>query len=151
MRVQDVMSDAVRTVTPATSADDAWAMMRLWRVHHLVVIGKGELAGLLSDRDAGSARGAAVRKGRTVADLMTRDVVAVPPETPVRKAANLMRGRSIGSLIVRKAGRVVGIVTTADLLTLLGRGADRGQAAAKRPPLSHRVPHRKRHQAAGPW
>ena len=33
-----------------------------------------------------------------VADLMTEPVLTVPPETTARKAANLMRGRSIGCL-----------------------------------------------------
>ena len=37
MRVQDVMSEGVKTVSPTTAAEDAWNMMRLNRIHHLVV------------------------------------------------------------------------------------------------------------------
>jgi CBS domain-containing protein len=70
----------------------------------------------------------------------------------VRRAANLMRGRSVGSLIVMdKKGRLAGIVTVADLLDAIGRGVERPVVATKRPPLSHRVPHRKRHLATGVW
>jgi CBS domain-containing protein len=63
---------------------------------------------------------------------MTERVVTVPPTTPIRKAANLMRGRSIGCLVVSNRGRVAGIVTVSDLLTLLGRGEERPTTPAKR-------------------
>jgi CBS domain-containing protein len=107
---------------------------------------------LLSERDSGGRRGAALRKGRTVAELMTRHPVTVRPDTPVRKAANLMRGRSIGSLVVTDdRTRLVGIVTVSDLLELVGRGIERPTVATGRPPLRHRAPHRKLHRAAGVW
>jgi CBS domain-containing protein len=83
---------------------------------------------------------------------MTADVVAIPPTTTLKKAANMMRGRSIGCLVVTRDGRPVGIVTTADLLELIGRGLDRQAAHPARPTLSHRVPHRKNRAAAtGVW
>lgn len=151
MRVQDIMSVKVQTVSPATAAEDAWELMRLKRIHHLVVTDGARLAGLLSDRDAGGRQGASLRTGRTVADFMTPDIVIVEPGTPIRKAANLMRGRSIGSLVVGDHGRVVGIVTVGDLLTLIGRGTERPVAETKRWTLKHRSPHRKIRGAFGTW
>ena len=151
MRVQDVMSGAVQKVSPATGAEEAWESMRLKGIHHLVVTDGTRVAGILSDRDAGGRHGGALRKNRTVADLMTRDVVTVPPSTTLRKAANLMRGRSIGCLVVAEGSRVRGIITVTDLLTLMGRGADRGEPTAKRWTLKHRTPHRKQHGAFGAW
>jgi CBS domain-containing protein len=82
---------------------------------------------------------------------MTKPVVTVGPTTTVRRAANLMRGRSLGCVVVTDRGRVVGIVTAADLLELLGRGSDRPVASARRWTLTHRVPHRKRRVATGVW
>lgn len=151
MRVQDVMSEDVQTVPPGVPADDAWKLMRAKGIHHLVVTEGRRVIGVLSDRDAGGLRGPSVRRNRTVAELMTGRVVTVPPTTPVRKAANLMRGRSIGCLVVTDATRIVGIVTVSDLLELLGRGADRAAVSTTRWTLKHRAPHRKRHQAAGAW
>jgi acetoin utilization protein AcuB len=151
MRVQDVMTEGVQTVSTGDAADEAWLLMRARRIHHLVVTEGRRIVGVLSDRDAGSLRGPWVRRNRTVGELMTGPVITVPPATPVRKAANLMRGRSIGCLVVTKANRLLGIVTVSDLLELLGRGADRGTAAATRRTLEHRAPHRKRHQATGVW
>ena len=151
MRVQDVMTEGVETVSPGIPAGDAWVLMRAKRIHHLVVTEGRRVVGVLSDRDAGGLRGQSVRRNRTVAELMTGRVVTVPPSTPVRKAANLMRGRSIGCLVVTDGARIVGIVTVSDLLELLGRGADRAVVSTTRWTLKHRAPHRKRHQAAGVW
>ena len=151
MRAQDLMTTPVHTTTMGTSADDAWELMRMKRVHHLVVVDGKAIAGVLSDRDIGGRHGASVRKGRTVSDLMTEPVVTVTPTTTVRQAANLLRGRSIGCLVVADKGRVAGIVTTADLLELLGRGVDRPVLQATRWTLKHRAPHRKQHRATGVW
>lgn len=151
MRVQDVMTEHVITVSPTATAEDAWNLMRTNRVRHLVVTDEGRVVGVLSDRDAGGRQGSPVRRNRTVSELMTGRVVTVPPTTPMRKAANLMRGRSIGCLVVTNRNRITGIVTVADLLDLLGRGVERPVASTTRWTLKHRTPHRKRHRAAGVW
>jgi CBS domain-containing protein len=82
---------------------------------------------------------------------MTAPAVTADPTTTVRQAANIMRGRSIGCLVVVKAGRAVGIVTVSDLLELMGRGVDRPVAETKRWTLRHRVPHGKSKSAARSW
>jgi CBS domain-containing protein len=151
MRVHDVMTERVKTVSPTTTADDAWNVMRVNGIRHLVVVNGRQVVGVLSDRDAGGRRGASVRAQHAVADLMTAPVVTVEPTTTVRQAANLMRGRSIGSLVAMQGGRVVGIVTVADLLELVGRGLDRGAVTSKRWTLKHRAPHRKSHRSTGAW
>src|SRR5690606_16090677 len=78
---------------------------------------------------------AASARGRTVRDLMTADPVSASPNTTIRQAANLMRGRTIGCLLVVEKGHVVGIVTTTDVLDQLGRGATRGKVRIERPPV----------------
>ena len=151
MRVQDVMTEDVQTISPGDSAEDAWELMRRRGFHHVVVTSGSDVVGILSDRDVRGPMGSSLKRGRTVEELMTRHVVTVEPTATVRKAANLMRGRSIGCVVVTNRGRVVGIVTVADLLELLGHGRDRPVAATKRWTLKHRTPHRKRVAATGVW
>jgi CBS domain-containing protein len=152
MRVQDVMTESVKTISPTASADDAVNVMRFNGIHHLVVTSGQQVVGVLSDRDAGGRRGASLRMNCTVADLMTAPAVTVEPTTTVRQAANVMRGRSIGCLVVAKSGRAIGIVTVSDLLELVGRGFDRGVVTSKRRTLNHRTPHRKsKGGVAGVW
>lgn len=151
MRIQDVMTTGVRTISPGAAAADAWEIMQRNGIHHLVVTRGADVVGVLSDRDAGGRDGAVLRSARTVADLMTERVLTVEPATTVRKAANLMRGRSIGCLVVTDHGRVKGIITVSDLLELIGRGVERPVAETTRRTLRHRAPHQKRHVAYGVW
>jgi len=151
MRLQDVMTAKVRTVSATESADDAWNVMRLHRIHHLVVTKNDRAVGVLSDRDTGSRGGGAVRATKTVGELMTAPAVTAPPTMTIRQAANVMRGRSIGCLVVVDAGRPVGIVTVSDLLEVVGRGLERGVETSARRTLHHRVPHKKVHSAVRAW
>jgi CBS domain-containing protein len=133
------MERRVETVGPELPAEDAWNIMRLQSIRHLVVVKGAQVVGVLSDRDLGSLRGRPVRQGHTVQDLMTADVVIASPRTSVREAANLMRGRTIGCLPVLERGRLAGIVTVSDLLELIGRGSERPVAKTKRWTLRHRA------------
>jgi CBS domain-containing protein len=151
MRVQDVMTTAVQTISPSAPAEDAGNLMRAKGIHHLVVCDGPRVVGLLSDRNIGGRHGAPITENRIVSDLMTERVVTVSPTRTVRQAANLMRGRSIGCLVVVSKDRTIGIVTVADLLELIGRGAERTVVTTPRRLLQHRAPHRKRHRAAGAW
>jgi CBS domain-containing protein len=57
---------------------------------------------------------------------MEDQVITAKPNSTIREAANLMRGRTIGSLpVVDDKDQLVGIITTTDLLTLLGQGIER--------------------------
>jgi CBS-domain-containing membrane protein len=100
--------------------------MRQKRIHHLVVTQGTELAGIVSERDLGGPKLPKSLGAYTVADFMTAPVVTVTTRTPVRRAAALMKGRSIGSLIVTSAnGKLAGIVTVADLLGLVAKKPER--------------------------
>lgn len=138
MRLQDVMKTRVEKIEAEAPADGAWHLMRLRGIHHLVVTDGPSLVGILSDRDLGGARGAGLRRGKRVRDLMTPDVVDAPPRTTLRQAANRMRGLSIGCLVVREDGDLRGIVTVSDLLEQVGRGAEKPGASAERRGLAHR-------------
>jgi CBS domain-containing protein len=148
MRVFEVMTEGVRTVSPSLPAGEAWQLMRTEGIHHLVVTLDKRIVGVLSDRDAGGPRGAQLRAGAAVGDLMTHDVVTIRTRETVSRAANLMRGRTIGCLPVLAGKKLVGIVTTSDLLEVLGTGGDRRPKVERRG-LSHRVPHSKQHRAGG--
>lgn len=143
MRVQEIMKTGVETVGAEATAEEAWSRMRLRRIHHLVVTRGKDVVGVVSDRDLGSLRGQGFRIGRDVVDVMTPTVVTARKDTTIRQAANLMRGRTIGSLPVVEKGKLVGIVTTSDLLVLIGKGAERPVARSRRWTLKNRGPRRK--------
>jgi CBS domain-containing protein len=60
-------------------------------------------------------------KGLTVGEVMTTSVVSVREETPFKELARLMRDNDISGLpVVDESGCLVGIVTEADLLEVVG-------------------------------
>ena len=151
MRVSEVMTTGVLTVAPETGAAEAWDRMQTEGVHHLVVVRHGEIVGVVSDRDIAPRRRRPARAdGTTVATVMNPRVATVGRDETLKRAASVMEGRSIGCLPVLDGQTLVGIVTTADLLRLLGQGVDRPNHEA-RAALRHRVPHKKQHQATGRW
>ena len=102
MTVGTIMSTDVRTVDAATVLADARTIMRSERIHHLVVVRKGRLAGVVSAQDLDRTGRGPI--GRRVADVMASEVVTVTPGTTLRRASNLMRGRRIGCLVVTERG-----------------------------------------------
>jgi acetoin utilization protein AcuB len=121
MKIADLMSRRVHVAGPELDAETAWRCMQQLHVRHLVIVDERErVVGLLSERDLGGRHGAVLRHSKTVRDLMTPEPIVLDPEISVRKAAELLRGLSIGSFPVVAGGALVGIVTTSDLLDLLG-------------------------------
>jgi CBS domain-containing protein len=120
MQAKDIMSPVVIAVPSSLDAELAWQKMRLGRIHHLVVIDAGRIVGVLSDRDLSGER-----IGKCVADLMQSHVVVVSPEASVRDIAKLLRAYRISCLPVVDGKQLVGIVTTADVLALVGKSSRR--------------------------
>jgi CBS domain-containing protein len=129
--VRDVMSTDVTTLRrndQLTLADD---LMKLGRIRHLPVLEDEEdvLVGILSQRDL--FRGALARAlgyGEVaqrkmlgmlvVKEVMTNQVVTAAPDTPVIEAARTMLEQKIGCLPVVDSGRLVGILTEGDFVSL---------------------------------
>ena len=143
MRIREIMNEPVETVPASMPLDQAAGLMRTLRVHHLVVKDGAKVAGILSAHDL--PRPGAAHDGGVVRDVMSLNVASIDEGETIRRAANLMRGRSIGCLIATRRGKMAGIVTVSDLLTLLGKGGERRVATA-RASLHYRVPHEKQHR-----
>lgn len=114
MQVASWMSSPVHTVTPATTAAEAAALLRRHRIHHLPVMEGDRVVGVVTDRDLRSAADE-VR----VSAIMSRPVVVVSPRTAIDKAARLLFERKIGCLPVIEDGRLIGILTQTDAVSAL--------------------------------
>ena len=152
MTVTDVMNTNVYSVAPEISTEDARALMRRRRVHHLVVQNaRGDWIGIVSAHDLAHRPAARHRRPIKVSDVMTRHVLTIDERASVDRAAFMMRGRSIGSLLVLRRGQIVGMITTANLLQQIGQGAARRSRASADSAVHHRVAHRTRRRADGVW
>jgi acetoin utilization protein AcuB len=112
--VQKVMSNHVLTVSASASYEDIATLMRENHVRHLLVASpRGELLGVISDRDV------ARRNCGTAQTIMTANPACVALFTPIRNAISMMLDRHISCLPVVDEGRAVGILTTTDLTMML--------------------------------
>jgi CBS domain-containing protein len=150
MTVSDVMNADVFTIPPETRIEEARDAMRQQKIHHLIVRRGTQPIGVVSAHDLSAARVARGRP-RTVADIMSRHVIAIEGRASLERAAYTMRNHAIGCLVVLKRGTVAGIVTTSDLLGRLGDVDQRRRRANTPTAIHHRVVHRHRSRANGVW
>lgn len=116
----------------------AHKMMRDGRFRHLPVTSRGQVAGILTDRDIklvlGPDFGSPDERGLKVRDAYVDKPCVVPASTPVAKVARTMAEHHIGSAIVTKGDKLVGIFTVTDACRALaeiieGHPEETGSAA----------------------
>lgn len=109
---------AVRSVAPGDTVLHALGVMAEYEIGAVVVLDGERLAGILTERDYArrvvltgrSSRDSAVR------DVMTRDVLCVPPERTVNECLALMTDKRVRHLPVVENLRVTGLVSIGDLV-----------------------------------
>lgn len=143
MKASDVMTRGALTVTADSTVTAAAQLMLSHHVSGLPVVdAAGAVIGMVTEGDLlrraeigterhrarwlelllgpGRLAGDYVRShGRTVGEVMTRGVAAITPATPLADAVALMEERRVKRLPVIDRGRLVGIVSRANLLAAL--------------------------------
>jgi CBS domain-containing membrane protein len=130
MTVADLMTADVVTLTEDETLAHAQRCMARGRIRHLPVVREGRLVGLITHRDLLAASFSIFAEVESneqrrifdtvrVIEAMHRDVVTVPPELPVSKAARILLENKYGCLpVVDDDQQLEGIVTEADFLRL---------------------------------
>jgi CBS domain-containing protein len=144
MNVKDAMTAKVCTVLPGSSLKEAAQLMIQYRVSGLPVVDNdGDVLGVISEGDIlFKERGTVDRPGgalgwlfeplqvdesrkltaRVVGEAMTTPAVTIRPDRPIAAAAALMLDRGVNRLpVVDRGGRLVGILTRADLVRAFAR------------------------------
>jgi acetoin utilization protein AcuB len=99
----------------------ASSLMRDARLRHLPVLEAGRLVGMLSQRDiyfVETIQGVDPVEV-SVEDAMTQDAYQVQPTARLHTVVAAMAKKKIGSAVVVEDGKVVGVFTTTDALTVL--------------------------------
>lgn len=138
MRVEDVMTRDVLTVTPSTELKDAAPLFVSRHISGLPVVDDGRLVGVLSETDivgketSGFSNGEVSRdeasrlrrerRAITVGQAMTSGPVTIEPWISIWAAADLMVVYGVNRLpVVDRNGVLVGIVTRDDLVRAFAR------------------------------
>jgi CBS domain-containing protein len=155
MRVIDVMTPDVHTTTAETSIRDLAAELGRLRISGMPVVSdSGQVVGVISEadvlakarrgpQDAGrgalerllhrsSSNGDAKHDARVVGEAMSSPAVTIETYCSVATAAGRMLEHGVNRLPVIQRGRLVGIVTRADLVRAFARSAEEVLAEARR-------------------
>jgi CBS domain-containing protein len=142
MEARDIMTPNVVRVGPDMPVGQAAKLMMDNQISAVPVVKDGELIGIVSEGDLfrraelGTERhhshwlemfasGTSLAwdyvksHGQTVADVMSRDVITVAPDTSLGEVAHILETRHVKRVPVLEEGRLVGIVSRANLVQVL--------------------------------
>lgn len=119
------------TVKPDTPLFKARDLLREKNIKQLPVVDEqGNLVGLLTDRDIKQAWASPattlsiyeltyVLQKMTVESVMVKDPITITADATIERAAKILHARRIGSLPVVENNKLVGIITSTDLMEVL--------------------------------
>ena len=114
VKVGHILSNLPVSVLPSEPVAKLAEIMKDNQIRHLLVCNaKGNLLGVVSDRDVSSG------KGTTAEDIMTSHPCTVSVSTDLRTAITIMLKHRFSSLPVLEEERLVGIITVTDLIIML--------------------------------
>jgi len=104
---------------------EAHSFMRSRHIRHLPVTDGGQLAGILTDRDIklalGPELGSPPERELRVRDVVQPEPYVIEDSSLLEHVAEAMAERHIGSAVVVRQGKLVGIFTTTDACRALAR------------------------------
>lgn len=139
MQAKDVMTAKVVSVSTETPIHEVVGLLLKYRISAVPVIGEArQVLGIVSEGDLLRPEGTSYHgarqpwwltavlarqglsydtvRGRTAGDVMTRNVYSVDEEASLSEIAELLERRQIKRVPVLKGGKLVGIVSRANLL-----------------------------------
>lgn len=137
MLVRMKMSKNPISVSPEISILEAWKIMQSSQIRRLLVMEKGKLVGIVTERDLRTVSPSQATslsifeinyllEKLKVKDAMTPNPITVDADAPIEEAALIMRDNRISALPVVENGEVVGIITESDIfrafIEMLGDG-----------------------------
>jgi len=141
MKVSDLMTKDVVSVTPAMTLREAAALLVEKRISGMPVVNdENEVVGVLSEADILVKAGGGVSRNRllgwllepdlgsedkiraeTVGEAMSAPPLTIPSHRPVHEAARMMVAEGVNRLPVLENGKLAGIITRADVVRAFTR------------------------------
>jgi signal-transduction protein with cAMP-binding, CBS, and nucleotidyltransferase domain len=123
--VKDVMKENVISLESEMTVKDAAVKMKEKNVGCVIVTKQDTPVGIITERDF-VTRIAANEKtlSTTLSEVMSSPLTVISPEETVWEAAEIMKSKGIHKVPVQEGNKVVGIITTTDLVELCSLGSD---------------------------
>lgn len=123
--VKDVMIDKVATLDTSSMIKDAAKLMDEKNIGCIIITQNDQPVGILTERDF-VRRIASKEKPLTspLEEVMSSPLISIDPDETVWEAAEQMKVKNIHKLPVIDNDKVVGIITTSDLVEICSVGSD---------------------------
>jgi CBS domain-containing protein len=116
-KVDDVMSSHVIVAEPHHTVDHVRGLLEHNKIHAVPVVNsEHEPVGVVSSKDLAERD---LKGGSHISAVMSENVLAVPRYEDVRIAARVMRNHRVSHLVVTHEKKVVGMLSSFDLLKLV--------------------------------
>ena len=117
MNAKNIMTRDIITVNPSMKVKDLAMTLIKNQISGAPVASKdGKIVGVVSEADI------VAKKGKDVRAIMSKKVISVAEDTTVEEIAQLMTTHAIKRLPVMNEGKVVGIVSRADIVSAIAQG-----------------------------
>jgi acetoin utilization protein AcuB len=127
MKVRDIMTYNVVTISSNTPVMEALKIMEGHGVRRLPVVDKGKLVGVVTIDEVHKTQPSPATSLNVwemnyllsrmmVKEIMHKGVLTIDPEENIEHAMAIAQSNKVGSLIVVEKGKVVGILTSNDLI-----------------------------------
>ena len=117
MLAREIMTRHVCTISPEASVREVARILAERRISGMPVLNEqGAIIGMCTEADVISKQGELVR------DIMSTEIISVSEETPIGEIAQLLSHRKIKRVPVITNGRLVGLVSRADIVAAVAAG-----------------------------
>jgi len=118
LTVRDIMTRDVKVVREDTSMQEVIATMIKFDISSIVVVQRDRPVGLITHKDILTRilHPGIVPAALTAREVMSRPVITIHEEASIEEAAKLMAVKGFKKLPVVRDGKLVGIVTSMDLV-----------------------------------
>ncbi|RMW33778.1 MAG: CBS domain-containing protein [Nitrosopumilus sp.] len=123
--VNQVMSKNILTAEKSTSLQDAAQEMKRLGVGCVIVTKESKPIGIITERDFVTKVAADGRPLFTeISEVMSSPLITIEPDETIWEASEIMKEKLIHKLPVIEDGRIVGVITTSDIVRISSVGSD---------------------------
>ena len=123
--VNQVMNKDVLTSDKSTSLQDAAQKMKKSNIGCVIVTDDTNPLGIITERDFVTKVAAEGRPLFTeISEVMSSPLITIDPEETIWEASEMMKEKGIHKLPVKENGKIVGIITTTDIVKISSVGSD---------------------------
>ncbi|MCX6656773.1 MAG: CBS domain-containing protein [Candidatus Bathyarchaeota archaeon] len=116
--VRDIMAKNVKTVRTDDSAHDAVVKMNKFDVGSVIVTNNNRAVGIITSKNILSRIVESRLDASTIRakDIMSSPLITIEPDAPIEDAAKLMAQKRIKKIAVIDNGKIIGVVSTSDIV-----------------------------------